>query len=332
MQSRAITFVEPQKARLGVVEIPEPDTGEMVIRTLYSGISTGTETRVFSGRQEGGTFPLIPGYENVGKVVATGNGIGWGQDSLVYSSGSLATGPYHRCWGGHMEYSLVKADSVLPLPAGTTPRTALYTTVGAIALHGMKRARIKPGETVAIVGLGLIGQWAVQTAKASGTTVIGVDLSPTRLEIAALGGADYTIQADLEDVEARVKEISGGGVDVAVDVTGRSRTVDGTARLVRSKPWSSCYFSSARVVILGSYAEPVPFTYQPTLFDNEPDILPSRHCTKEDQVELLGLIASRRVRPEVIPETIYPFEAASQAYGDLIGKQLMRVIFDWRVE
>lgn len=331
MISKCILFNKPLEVGFGEIAVPEPEPGQVITRTLFSGVSTGTESRVLRGG-EVSEFPLIPGYENIGQIVQVGADVSLSPGDIVYVGSSECTGGYVKCWGAHVEYALAKASNLIPVPKSVDPKSALYAKVGGIALHGVKRASVTAADVVAIVGLGLIGHLAAQIAKAFGATVIGVDMDEERLRIARNAGIDHVINAGHGDVESRVKDLSNGGVDVAIDVTGIADAVDGTARLVHDKPWAPPYPPSARVVLLGSYTEPVSFSYHPTLFGNEPNILPSRDSTLDDLKEMISLIAAGKVKPDLLPAAVAPVSRARQGYKDVLNKKVMRLIFDWSEE
>ena len=329
MITGCIVFRGPLQVELGELDVPAPGPGQVLTKTLFTGVSTGTETRVLRGG-ETGHFPLVPGYENVGAVLQTGAGVALRPGDVVYTGANEFTGGYFRCWGAQVGVALSPAADCIPVPVGLDPVRALYVKVGGIALHGINRAHVTAQDTVAVVGLGLIGHLAAQCARARGAKVIAIDTDEARLEIARQAGFATVLNARDGDLEARVKALSNGGVDVAVDATGVAAVADRTARLVHGKPWLPPFPPSARVVLLGSYAEPVAFSYHPTLFANEPDILPSRDTTRADMIEMMGLIASGKVNPGVLPARVYPVASAPQGYQDLLANKLMRIIFDWR--
>ncbi|MEJ2568457.1 MAG: zinc-binding dehydrogenase, partial [candidate division WOR-3 bacterium] len=268
MISKCIVFTKPNKVEFAEIDLPLPGKGQVITKTIFSGVSTGTETRVLRGG-EVDSFPLIPGYENVGEIVEIGQDVNLNIGDIVYAGSSEYTGKFFKCWGAQTEYALVNAENLIPLPFGLDPAAGLYAKVGGIALHGINRANINEKDTVAVVGLGLIGNLAAQCAKAKGAMVIGIDKDEARINVARQSGLDFLLDAN-NNIEKKVKEISNSGVDVAIDVTGIANTVDKTARLVHTKPWTPPYPPSARIVLLGSYSQPVTFTYHPTLFQNEP--------------------------------------------------------------
>ena len=328
MIARCIVFDKVKSVTFGELEMPAPGPGQILTETIYTGVSTGTESRVLLGG-ESNDFPLIPGYENIGRVIEVGPGVTYKEGELVFVGPPEFTGQYSKCWGGQVSIALADAAKVVPLPQNIDPLAGLYVKVGGIALHGINRAKVTDKDTVAIVGMGLIGHMAAQSAKAKGAKVIAVDMDADRLEVIQKAGIDHVINAAEGNVEARVKELSNGGVDVAIDVTGIAATVDKTAQLVYSKPWDPPFPPSPRVVTLGTYTQPVCFSYHPTLFTNEPDIITARDTTLEDMTEMAQLIADGKVKPELVPATIAGMDQAPAAYRDLLDKKMMRLIFKW---
>ena len=327
-KSKAIVFTGPYQAELQELEIPKPGTGELLVKTLYTGVSTGTETRVISGKQTGGDFSLIPGYENIGRIVDTGESTSLKPGDIVFHTGSSYTGEFTKCWGAHQEYTLVNETEVYSVPQGLDPEDGVYAKVGAIALHSVKRAKISEQDTVVIVGLGLIGHLAAQCAKALHARVIGVDNNPERLKLAAAAGIEYLVNASRENVKLKVDEYADKNVSVAMDVTGIADTIKNTARLVRSMPWSPPFPPSPKLVILGSYTDPIVLDYD-SLFMDEVDILFSRDTRPEDINDMLNLLKEKKVNPRFLSAKCFDVDEAPQAYKELVEKKLMRVIFKW---
>lgn len=328
MRSKTIVFKGPFEVELKDIEVPEPKAGEVLVKTLYTGVSTGTETRVLSGKQTGCDFPLVPGYENIGEVVKTGEGTSLKSGDVIFHTGSNFTGDFCKCWGAQQEYTIINEDSAFAVPKDLDPKEGVYGHVGAIALRGIKRAKVTADDKVAIVGLGLIGHLAAQSAKAFGATVIGIDMDPQRLEYAKAAGIDFQINAADEDVREKVREYSNGGVSVAVDVTGIASTIKNTANLVYDMPWADPYPAAPRILILGSYTDPIVLDYDP-LFMNEVDIHFSRDMRSEDLVDVLNLIHQKKVKPSILPAKCYDVNEAPAAYKELVDQKMMRILFKW---
>jgi len=146
------------------------------------------------------------GYSAAGEVVAVGEGIR-----------DLAPGDLVSCAGAgqanHADWIVVKRNLVCRIPPGVSLSAAASTTIGAIALQGVRRSTPQLGDTIAVVGLGLIGQITVQLLKANGCRVLGLDLDPLRVERArALGMSDGASDPDRFKQLAR-DLTSGHGAD-----------------------------------------------------------------------------------------------------------------------
>jgi len=173
------------------------------------------------------------GYSAAGEVIAVGEGVN-----------EFAPGDLVACAGAgqanHADYISVKRNLVCRLPSGCPVNLAASTTVGAIAMQGVRRAAPQLGERVAVIGLGLIGQITAQLLRAAGCTVVGLDLDPVRIERAKALGMAYGA-SDVDVYKALVRDVTSGfGVDrtlitaatkshavinLAMDVTRRKGTV-----------------------------------------------------------------------------------------------------------
>jgi 2-desacetyl-2-hydroxyethyl bacteriochlorophyllide A dehydrogenase len=202
------------------------------VRTLYSGISAGTEltgylgsnpslnkrwdedSRLFVPGEVSTEYPIEGwGYEEVGEVVEVGAGVDgvsigdlvfgtWGHRSVALLSGAYAR---HRV-----------------MPAGADPVIGVFAHIGAIALNAVLDADIHVGETVAVFGQGVPGQIVSQLARLNGADVAAVDAIPGRLELATKLGASYAFDATQTPSPAeRIKEITAGrGADVSIEISG----------------------------------------------------------------------------------------------------------------
>ena len=239
-----LTF--PRALSVGYVDYDDAPlaTTEVRVRTLYSGISAGTELTAYRGTsphltkhwdpesrlfQEGADLAAFPvevvGYEEVGEIVELGaeaSGVG------------LAIGD--RVWGtwGHRTSAILDARSAAERrPADAAdPRVGIVSHIGAVALNAVLDADIHVGETVVVFGLGVPGQLAAQLARLNGARVIGVDGIAARRELALRLGADVVLDPT-EDVAVRVRELTNGrGADVAIEFTGNYRALQTAARTV----------------------------------------------------------------------------------------------------
>jgi threonine dehydrogenase-like Zn-dependent dehydrogenase len=232
----------------------KPD--EVRIKTLYSGISAGTELTYYRGTNpylskqwdterrlfvpgESGTFayPVTNlGYEEVGEVVEVGSDV----PGIAVGINVFGT------WG-HRTYHVANLDYVRPrlMPEGVDPLFGIFSHLGAIALNGVHDALVRLGDTVAIFGLGALGQLVAMAVRRSGGRVIAVDLHESRLAMAKRLGADITLNAADGSAAESIKALTNGlGADVCIEVSGSTRALNEAIR-------AAAY--SARVVAMGFF-------------------------------------------------------------------------------
>jgi len=329
MKAKCIVFAKPEQVEIGEIEVESPTPEQIVTKTLMTGVSTGTETRVYRGKQERSDFPLIPGYENLGEVIDAGEKSGFrtGQRAFVRKH-QYDAGPYQMMWGSQVSHSLSAADSAVPIPDGVKTEDAIYAKVSAISLHGVKRARVTEGEWVAVVGLGIIGHFVVQHCVARGANVIAIDLEQGRRTKAEEAGAHAALDGKSPDLAERVHQLSGGGVNVAFDATGIAKMLEPTSKLLRHRLWDEDPSHAPRLVLQGTVETPVTMDYM-ALFRPELDLITPRDCDTQDMVDSLDLMAAGKIKPSIIPATIASIEQAGELYPKLVSREIMRVLFKW---
>ncbi len=232
----------------------KPD--EVRIRTLYSGISAGTELTLYRGTNPylskrwdesrrlflPGTEPSLSypvtnlGYEEVGEIVEVGSEV----------SGVTVGTQLFGTWG-HRTHHVAPLSYVLPrlMPPGADPIFGIFSHLGAIALNGIHDAAIRLGDTVAVFGLGALGQIVALMARRAGAKVIAVDLLDSRLEMAKSLGADVVLNARHGSAAETIKDMTEGrGADVCIEVSGSTAALNEAIRAVAY---------SARVVALGFF-------------------------------------------------------------------------------
>ncbi|MDO6414268.1 zinc-binding dehydrogenase [Sphingomonas sp. BIUV-7] len=235
--------------------------GQVLIRTLYSGVSAGTELSQYRGSSPfmnrqwdesrrlfvEGAGPSWPypvrnlGYEEVGEIVGLGDGVE-----------GLAVG--QRLYGtwGHRTHHVAEANWARDrlLPEDADPRIGVFSHIGAVALNGVHDARIRIGDVVAVFGLGVPGQIVAQAARASGARVIAVDPDPGRRAVALRLGAHETLDPAGGGAAEAIKAITGGrGADACIEVSGAPPAL---ADAIRAIAYSS------RVVAMGFFQGEVP--------------------------------------------------------------------------
>ncbi|GAA1960056.1 zinc-dependent alcohol dehydrogenase [Microbacterium deminutum] len=237
-----VTF--PRARTVSVVDDPEPalQPGEVRVRTLYSGISAGTEltayrgtsphvtkhwdaqSRLFADGAAEAAFPVTTlGYEEVGEVV-----------EVADADAPVAIGD--RVWGtwGHRTSAVLRSQDAAArtLPADADPRVGIFSHIGAVALNAVIDADIHVGEWVAVFGLGVPGQLVAQLARLNGARVIVVDGIASRRELALRLGAEKALDPS-SPVAETIRELTGGrGADVAIEISGNARALHEAIRSV----------------------------------------------------------------------------------------------------
>jgi 2-desacetyl-2-hydroxyethyl bacteriochlorophyllide A dehydrogenase len=242
-----VSFTAPWQVAVGERPMPNPGPGEALIATRVSLISTGTELTILSGQAwsplatPGRALPGV-GYSNVGTVVAIGAGVdaSWVGRRVatrgVHASHTVcAVEPISGAW----------RSGVFAIPEHVSDEDATLFALGVTALHGVKRAALKPDERVAVIGLGLLGQLTVRAAVRLGAgRVYPVARDTARLAYLPTHAAIEPIAGGLE---AARTQLGSSGVDAAVDVSGDPTVAAVALSLIRSE---------GRLVILGSSRGP----------------------------------------------------------------------------
>jgi predicted dehydrogenase/threonine dehydrogenase-like Zn-dependent dehydrogenase len=174
--------------------------------------------------------PTALGYSSAGEVVAVGEGVG-----------DIAAGDRVACAGAgyavHAEVACVPRLLVAKIPEGVSFEQAAFTTVGAVALHGIRQAAVQLGDVVAVLGLGLLGQLTLQMLRAAGCRVLGMDIARDRAELAARLGAVASSTTATEFHDLCRHQTQGFGVDAVLITaeTASSEPVNLAGRVARDR-------------------------------------------------------------------------------------------------
>ncbi len=220
----------------------------MLVRSTCSGVSAGTELAVYRGtlgnlhtKRWGywNEYPIRPGYELVGSVSACGSAVT-----------GIRMGDRVACHAPHGTIALVQASDCVVVPDGLSDEEATFAMLGATTAHGIRRARIGYGDTVAILGLGVVGFLAADHALHAGAAdVIVCDPKAWKRELARLRGFEDPLDpADSTFDEEIAERTQGRGADVVVEASGSPAAVDAALRTVAV---------GGRVLLQGTINKPV---------------------------------------------------------------------------
>lgn len=346
---------------LGLADVPAPicRAGGVLVRTAYSLVSSGTERmKVTQARmslwQKAKARPdkvrqvmqsvsqvglretyrkvrerletLTPlGYSLSGHVVEVGSGL----DEFEIGQAVACAGEGIAC---HAEYVFVPRNLCVPVPSGVALQDAAFATVGAIAIQGVRQAKVGLGDSVLVIGLGLLGLLAVQILKAAGCRVIGVDVDAARCNLARAIGADLALTRSDPTLLDTIHQATGGaGVDAAyvsasantsdpLDLAGEALRDRGTVCIVGmvkvAADWRVYYAKELRVVMSRSYG-PGRYDRNYEFKGIDYPIGYVRWTQRRNLAEFLRLVQQKLVRPGELHPRILPFQDAPKAYDEL---------------
>lgn len=333
---KQIVFTDRKKAEL--LDMPVAALGEhdVLVKTLYSAISTGTETINLLGN------PYIPGMRDKLTDQCFPRYLGYSETGIVEKVGEqvalVKPGDRVLCyWGTHSEYQVLPERQVVPLPENVDPLDASFMFIASFPLAAIRKVRVEIGESAMVVGLGILGQFAVKLLRAAGATpVIAVDLSQSRRELALQLGADYALDPSQANYVEQVKQLTGGkGVAAMIEVTGKGEALNQSLR---------CMAKMGRVALLGCTRQPttVDFYYDVHLPGVEmygahtlarPDVesYPGHWTPRDDCAALLRLLSLNRLTVRDIIAEVHTPQEAPEVYLRMADDRdfPIGVAFDW---
>jgi 2-desacetyl-2-hydroxyethyl bacteriochlorophyllide A dehydrogenase len=340
-----VELVKPRTVGIRQYQTPEPGPGEVRVRTLYSGISAGTELATYRGTNpylekhwdaEAGLFvpgqstlsyPVdVWGYSEVGEIDALGDG------TTELQAGQVVWGMWcHRSAAVLAAERLVRHE----LPANVDPLVGTFARVGAVALNAVLASGARIGETAVVFGQGVIGLLATQLLVAQGVEVFAVDMVPNRLELAEEFGATPLSAAE-GDLAVVIRDLTQGRcADRVIELTGaypalhqaiRVAGVDGTVVA------AGFYQGPATALALGEEFHHNRVTLVSSQIGSLPPALRDRWSRERLHQTVIKLCAAGRLDPMPLVTHVIPASRAAEAY-ELLDKSppdLLQVILDFR--
>jgi predicted dehydrogenase len=352
-----------RRGRVLVADLPVPHIGpdQVLVQSHYSLISSGTEMGTLSKTPAELVRQTIsdPWMRHVVKqtVLATGPSqtarrvwhemitpreIGYSGAGTVLALGDRVEGleigqTVAYAASGHAEVAAPYVNHVVPVPDGVDLRHAAFVTVGGIAMQSLRRADLKFGETVAIYGLGLVGQLCAAIAKAAGCVVVGIDINPKANELATAAGAALVVNPSEPEWKRRILDFTGkNGVDATVIcASSDSQEIINSAMEITRR--------QGRVVLVGYVKldiHPKNFLYReidlrysraygPGSYDTNYEkgrvdypFGYVRWTEKRNLEEFIRLVAAGSVNPEPLIAGVYPVERAQEPFDAIRERTL----------
>ncbi|MAE67986.1 MAG: hypothetical protein CMJ18_27345 [Phycisphaeraceae bacterium] len=326
MHARRVCFIEQGRVEIETVDVGPPSAGEVLIEAICSVISPGTELANLHARPNTPcTFPMTSGYCLCGRVLEVGAGVD------EFRKGQIVVSDVP-----HASLTTVPAEVCRAVPDGLAPSRAATYVLVAISLQGVRKAGVQLGDSLAVIGLGVIGNLAAQLCRAAGATLVtGVDPMSWRRALAQRCGADRTA-AVAADVDRPRHPVRGEGFDIVIEATGHPEPIVDALQLARRL---------GRVVLLGSTRGPTSKVNFYRDVHHKGLTVVGAHAwartnvedvghlrTREsEQLTSLDLLAARRVDVDPLISDTMPANEAPRAFGRLSAadEPLMTIALDW---
>ena len=329
MESANIVLTGEQQVELKVEQAPEAPRGGLLVQTRVSLISTGTETICYRSEMDDGShwqgwvkYPFYLGYSNVGTVVELG------EDTEGFDIGDRV---FSTC--NHRQYAAVGGGAI-KIPEAVSDEAAAWSKLATITQTSIRRAELKMGARVVVIGAGPLGQLLTQYCRVMGPSeVMVIDTIDSRLEVAFAHGATQTFCGSAADAGSFVESYTdGAGADVVFDATGHFAVLPmglrlarqfGTLMLTGDSPYPSKQVLTGDVLtrqvnIRGTHNEKLA----PHLED----------WSSTRQMQLFHTYLERgQMRTDDLITSRHPPSEAPKVYANLLENraETIGVVFDW---
>ncbi|MDY3928552.1 MAG: zinc-binding alcohol dehydrogenase [Clostridia bacterium] len=336
MEFKQIVFTEKNKAELLTVDLKEPAPNEVMVETMVSTISCGTERANITGDPNVNAygasqvvFPRASGYNSSGVVVKKGSNVKSveiGDRVVVF-------------WGQHKNYNIVPEERIVKIENDSISfETGAMSFISTFPMAAIRKTRLEIGESAIVMGLGILGMIAVKLLRAAGAVpIIAADPNPKRREIALQNGADYVFDPLCEGFADKVKNVTGGGVNVAIEVTGVgagfNEALDCMAKFgrvallgcTRNSDFTVDYYKKIHapgITVIGAH----------TLARPDVESHPGWFTHRDDIKTVLKLCGGNRLCLDNIIEETHSPKECPEVYNRLIYDKNFPIVvqFDWR--
>ena len=309
MQANAIVFQQPQSLAIKRLALPDMGANDVQVQVEFSGISTGTERLLWDGSMPafpGMGYPLVPGYETVGRVVAAGDQATVPVGTRVYVPGSQCFQEARNLFGGSASRLIIPSARAMPIEETLAERGVLFA-LAATAYH----AHSAPGtqQPDLIVGHGVLGRMIARLAVLAGTKPVVWDTNPAR----RTGAVGYEVIDPSDDSRRNYKCIC--------DVSGVGALLDDL--ISRLAP-------GGEVVLAGFYEAPLSFVFPPA-FMREARIRIAAQWSPPDLSAVIALAGEGRLSLDGLITHHHYATQADAAYRTAFGDaDCLKMVLDWK--
>ncbi len=313
MKTQAVLLEKPEQVRFSRIELTAPDADDLVVDVEWSGISTGTERLLWNGRMPafpGMGYPLVPGYESVGRVVANGDSRSIRIGQRVFVPGANCFGPVRGLFGGSAARLVVPENRVTVIDE-SLGEDGVLLALAATALHAMNATNIGScAPPQLIVGHGVLGRLLARLTLALGHPPPTVWETNTARAGGARGYAVLDPEADSRRDYQSIYDVSGDAslLDSLIGRLGKG----------------------GEIVLAGFYSEPLSFVFPPA-FMREARIRIAAEWQPADLAEANQLISSGKLEISELISHRRAADEAEQAYQTAFeDSDCLKMVLDWR--
>ncbi|MEM8950023.1 MAG: chlorophyll synthesis pathway protein BchC [Pseudomonadota bacterium] len=311
MKAIAVVIEEPERLALTELPLAPAGDGDVIVDIDYSGISTGTERLLWSGRMPpfpGMGYPLVPGYESVGRVVKAGSNADFAVGDHVFVPGANCFGDIRGLFGGAASKLVVPGARIAKVDEALGEQATLLA-LAATARHAIAQAHATPPDL--IVGHGILGRLLARLAVLMhGPEPVVWETDPTRAE----GAVGYDVVDPKDDDRRDYRSI--------YDVSGDASLLDGL--IARLAP-------GGEIVLAGFYSDPLSFAFPPA-FMRQARIRIAAEWQPDDLTAVNALIDQGALSLDGLITHSLAADAAPEAYETAFNDPAcLKMILDWRI-
>lgn len=340
---KTATLTDAQTIEIGDIEKPEPDPGELLVEIRVCGVCT-TDLHMYSGNLTV-DYPMVPGHESAGEVVATGGKVDdfqpgdriginpsvpcnecrackSGRENLCQDLTSIGGVATHIIDGAFAEYVAVPVGNAEHI-GDLDYRTASFAEPLGCVINGIDQIDLTSGETAVVIGGGFIGQLLVQTLQASGAgTIVLSEPIAERREIGLKVGADHVVDPTDEDLSTAVSDLVDS-VDIAIEAVGFPETIEQAHALTGP---------GGRTLVFGVPPEDATIELSPfDLFFEEREVIGSYSLTPNTFARAVTLLQNGRIDVEILITDEFGLDGLETAFEQMESREgLKKVVYPYQ--
>lgn len=336
MNKKRIVFQERNVAELCDYEVELPQKGEVQVRLNISTISNGTERANLIGetnvsiyeRSNEAKFPRIVGYSSSGVIEAVGD------DVIDFKPGDKVA----LSWSTHSEVLNISQKNVYKIEESISDTDAALFHIATFPLAAVRKCHVEIGESAMVMGMGILGLISLSLLRLAGAApIIAVDPIDEKRKKALLHGADYALDPYEPDFAEKVKKLTNGGVNVAIEVTGVGNALDSAL---------DCIKKMGRIALLGCtrksdftidyyhkvHGPGISLIGAHTLARPKEESSFGLWTQRDDMMTLIKLTQMGRLHLGDLVDEVHTPENASEVFNRLVEEKLFPIVqFDWRM-